>query len=127
MPTQTVQTSPDTEPSPRKPRRLRPLRLGCLVLLLLACGGPTALVGTAVTGPLTLPGGAELRAGTEDVVLSNFSFQNGTTYFLDLHGTGVRTIIEANYLEDSRTVELVLRHSTPEDRAEHRLFSWQLP
>jgi hypothetical protein len=127
MPTQTVQSSPDTEPSPRKARRLRPLRLGCLVLLLLACGGPTALVGAAATGPLTLPGGAELRAGTEDVVLSNFTFRNGTTYFLDLHGTGSRTMIEVNYLEDTRTVEVVLRHSTREDRAEQRLLTWQLP
>jgi hypothetical protein len=106
---------------------LRPIRLGCLLFFLLACGGPAVLVGAAAGGPLTLPGGAELRAGTEDVVLSNFSFQNGTTYFLDLHGSGVRTLVEANYLEDTRTVELVLRHSTREDRIEQRLLTWQLP
>ncbi|HET9493568.1 MAG TPA: hypothetical protein VFR15_05005 [Chloroflexia bacterium] len=106
---------------------MRPIRLGCLVFFLLVCGGPAALVGAAAGGPLTLPGGAELRAGTEDVVMSNFAFQNGTTYFLDLSGTGARTLIEANYLEDSRTIELVLRHSTREDRIEQRLLTWQLP
>jgi hypothetical protein len=85
------------------------------------------LVGAALAGPVGLPGGAELRAGSEDVVLSNFSFQNGTSYFVDVHGRGVRTILEANYLEESRTVEVVLRHSTREDRSEQRLLRWQLP
>ncbi len=111
----------------RKPRRLRPLKLGCIGLLLLACGVPAALVAAAAAGPLSLPGGAELRVGSRDVVLSNFSFQNGTSYFLDLHGSGVRTIIEANYLEDSRTIEIVLHHSTRQDSVEHRLVAVQVP
>jgi hypothetical protein len=127
MPVDPTPTPPEANAPARKPRRSRSLRLGCLVLLLIVCGGFATLVGAATAGPLIMPGGAELRAGAEDVVLSNFSFQNGTTYFLDLQGSGVRTIIETNYLEDTRTIEIVLRHSTREDRFEHRLLSWPLP
>ena len=98
-----------------------------MVLLLVACGGPAALVAAASAGPFSLPGGGELRAGTEDFVLSNFTFQNGTSYFVDLNGSGARAILAANYLEDKRTIEIVLHYSTREDRAEHRLLSWQMP
>jgi hypothetical protein len=127
MPVEPARTSAEAPPPGRKPRTWRPLRVGCLGLLLLACCGPAALVAAATAGPLQLPGGTELRAGSDDVVLSNFTFQNGTSYFLDMNASGVRTILEANYLEDTRTVELVLHHSTREDRAEHRLLSWQVP
>jgi hypothetical protein len=127
MPPDNIQAQPESERNGRKPRSWRLLRLGCAGLLLFACGAPAALVAAASAGPLQLPGGGELRAGSADFVLSNFSFQNGTSYFLDLHGTGARTILEANYIESARTIELVLLHSTREDRAEHRLLSWQVP
>lgn len=127
MPIETAPAAPEVTPPARKSRTWRPFRLGCAGLLLLACGGPAALVAAAAAGPLHLPGGAELRAGSEDVVLSNFTFQNGTSYFLDLHGSGARTILGANYLEDTHILELVLHHSTREDRVEQRLLSWQVP
>jgi hypothetical protein len=60
-------------------------------------------------------------------VLSNFSFHNGTTYFVDLKGQGARSILQLNYLHDRGELELVLKHSTREARGEHHILTLPAP
>ena len=76
---------------------------------------------------LELPGGHTLKAGSDDFVLSNYSFQKGTTYFLDLDGNGVRHIIELHSLTDSNTVELVFHSADREGTDERHLLTLPLP
>lgn len=119
----------DQQVRPARSGRWRPVRLGCLFLLLAVCGGISALTLAVGSGPISLfiPGGTEVSLGSNNTVLSNFSFQNGKSYFFDLNGNGVRNILEMNYLEDSRTVEVILHHSTRQDRSETRLLGFKLP
>jgi hypothetical protein len=86
------------------------------------CGLLVATVGAGEDG-LALPGGNVLRAGSDDFVLSNYSFQNGTTYFLDLDGNGVRSIVEVQRLSDIGTIQVVVHRATREQMAKHRLVS----
>ena len=64
---------------------------------------------------------------SQETVLSDYTFQNGTSYYLDLLGNGVRNIVEVNYLEDTRSVEIVLHHSTKEEQMEKQLLEMKLP
>ncbi len=86
---------------------------------------PLALRGGPVD--LRLPGGMELRAGSESFVLSSYSFQNGTTYFVDLNRSGARNILQLHYLADTRSVEVVLHHATQNEQSDSRLWSMPLP
>jgi hypothetical protein len=76
---------------------------------------------------LRLPGGTVLRAGSDDFVLSNYSFQNGDTYFLDINGSGVRNIIEIQRLSDAHTLQVVFHHATRDSKQEHHLVSLPTP
>jgi hypothetical protein len=98
-------------------------------MLLFVCGGVGLLVVALSSGPVTLgmPGRTELKLGSNDTVLSNFSFQEGTTYYFDLSGNGVRNIIELNYLQASRSLELVVHHSTKQEQSEKQLLTMKLP
>src|SRR5689334_3982980 len=80
--------------------RWRGVRVGCVGLLLFVCAGIGVLVAALRAGPVAvqMPGGTELRMGSQETVLSNFTFQDGTSYYLDLVGNGVRNIVEVNYL-----------------------------
>lgn len=115
--------------SVKRPSRWRILRWGCLTLLLFVCGGLGALVFALQSGPVTLviPGGTSLKLGSNDTVLSNFTFQNGKTYYFDLNGNGVRNIFELNYLSDYHSLELILHHTTKQDRDENQLLRLKLP
>lgn len=102
---------------------------GCLVVLLLLCMGAGLVAAALRAGPagLGLPGGSVLRAGSDDFVLSNYSFQTGTTYFLDLNGNGVRNILEVHRLADSGGIEVVFHHATKEAQNETRLLTLRGP
>ncbi len=107
----------------------RALRLGCLALLVTICGSIGLLGWALQSGPVTLQllGGSTLKFGSDDFVLSNYSFQNGTTYYIDLNGNGVRNILQLHYLEDTRRVELVLHYAEKTEQGEHRLGELALP
>jgi hypothetical protein len=71
--------------------------------------------------------GNHLKLGSDDFVLSNYSFQEGTTYYLDLNGGGVRNILQVEYLEEHHSLQLVLHHSSKGDRKENHLLEMKLP
>ncbi|MEO8288760.1 MAG: hypothetical protein ABI670_20260 [Chloroflexota bacterium] len=104
-------------------------RWGCLGVALFSCGGFGVLAVALQSGPIVLaiPGGTAVKLGSNDTVLRNSSFKAGTSYFFDLNGNGVRNILELNYLEDSHSLELVLHHSTKQERAENQLLHMNLP
>jgi hypothetical protein len=116
-----------TRPKPRRARRT--LGVGCLVVLVLLCGGLTALGVALKDGPVTLglPGNNALKLGSDDFVLSNSSFQDGTTYYADLKGDAVRNIIELHVLPDKRTMEIVLHHASKDEQSENHLFDVPMP
>jgi hypothetical protein len=119
-----------SELTTRKVSRLRRvLKLSCLGALLTVCGACGLLAVVLQSGPVTwgLPGGNTLRVGSEDFVLSDYSFKQGTTHSLDLDGNGVRTILQLQYLEESRTWEVVLHQASRERIWDQRLFSWRVP
>lgn len=98
-------------------------------LLFTLCGVAGMLVFALQTGPVTLPllGGNTLKVGSDSFVLSNYSFQNGTTYFLDLNGNGVRSIVQLHYLSDSHSLELVLHHADKTSEGDNQLATMRLP
>ncbi len=102
---------------------------GCLLFLLALCGGLTLLTAAVVAGDsgVALPGGSVLKVGADNFVLSNYSFQDGTSYFIDLNGNGTRNIVELNYLSTGRKVEFVLHYANREAEGEHRLATLPLP
>ena len=107
----------------------RAMRIGCLGMLLVLCAA-TGLLGWALrSGPLSmnLVGGNTFKMGSDAFVLSNYSFQNGTTYFLDLNGNGVRNILQLHYLADSHRLELVLHYANKTGQGEHHLWEMGLP
>ncbi len=81
------------------------------------------------SGPIQvkMPGESLLKLGSDDFVMSNYSFQNGTTYYLDLDGNGVRNIIQLHYMADSRKLEVVLHHATKDVMRDSSLFTMLLP
>ena len=107
----------------------RVARAGCLVVIVGLC----SLVGTIAvalqSGPIQvkMPGESRLKLGSDDFVISNYSFQNGTTYYLDIDGNGVRNIVQLHYLTDSRKLELVLHHATKDVMRDSNLFTMPLP
>lgn len=113
----------------RKGSRWGALKLGCLGLLVTLCSGAGALAFVLQSGPVTLrlPGANTLSLGSESFVLSNYSFQRGTTYFLDLNGNGVRNIIQLHYLSDTRSLELVLHYADRSREGDSRIASMPLP
>lgn len=129
-----VDSSRPAEPSqverPRTRRKtLRVFKIGCLGLLLILCGGVSLLGWALQSGPVTLKliGNNDLKLGSDDFVLSNYSFQNGTTYYIDLNGNGVRNILQLHYLEDTHRLELVLHYAEKTEQGEHHLAEIALP
>ena len=123
-------TSISSAAAPKAGRTIwRVVRMGCLGAFLLACGLISGLTIALQSGPVDmgLPFGNNLKVGSDDFVLSNYSFQSGNTYYLDLKGSGVRNIMQVEYLEESHTLQLVLHHSTKGDRKENRLLEMKLP
>ncbi|MFL5732020.1 MAG: hypothetical protein ACJ78Q_02370 [Chloroflexia bacterium] len=120
-----------TAPAAKKPRRrsLRILGTGCLLLCLFLCSGVGLLALALQSGPVQigLPNNNFLKLGSDNLVLSNSSFQNGTTYYLDLNGNGVRNILELHNLTDLHTFEIVLNHATKDDQREHHLLTMPSP
>ena len=121
----------ETIPTKRGHRRGRrkALGAGCLVCLLLACGS-AGLLGVLVrSGPVQvgLPGGNLLKLGSDSFVLSNYSFQNGTTYFADLNGNGVRNIVELHVLPDSHRFEIVLHSAAKGSQQEQNVLGGPMP
>lgn len=109
--------------------RRRALRLGCLGLLLAACAGLGTLGYALHSGSVTIHmlGGNTLKIGSSDFVLANSSFQDGTTYFVDLDGNGVRNILQLDYLSQTRSLELVLHYASRSAEGDHSLATLQLP
>ncbi|HST05614.1 MAG TPA: hypothetical protein VLQ48_12885 [Chloroflexia bacterium] len=107
----------------------RVLRVGCLSLFLVMCAAVSSLAVALQSGPvsLTLPVAGGIKIGSDDFVLSNYSFQNGTTYYFDLDSGGTRNILQLEYLEDTRSLQLVLHHSTKGDRQENKLVTVTIP
>ncbi len=105
------------------------VKMGCLGLLLVLCGGVGLLGWALQSGPLTLNlvGNNVLRLGSDDFVLSNYSFQNGTTYYVDLNGNDVRNILQLHYIEDSHRLELVLHYASKSEMNQHRIAEMSLP
>jgi hypothetical protein len=110
-------------------RSRRVLKLGCVSVLLLLCAGLSTLALTVQSGSLHLifPGGNVLKVGTDNFVMSNYSFQNGSTYFLDLNGNGVRNILQFHYLSDDKTLELVFHHANNTEMKNYQLLTMPLP
>ena len=110
-------------------RLRRTLKLGCLAMLLLFCGVTSALLLTVRSGSVALafPGESVLKLGTDSFVMSNYSFQNGSTYFLDFNGNGVRNILQFHYISDNNTIELVYHHASKTEMRNHQLLAVPLP
>ena len=108
---------------------MRVFKVGCLALLLISCGGVGLLGWGLQSGPVTLQlvGNNTLKLGSDDFVLSNYSFQTGTTYYIDLNGNGVRNILQLHYLENTHRVELVLHYADMSEQGEHHLGEVALP
>ena len=111
----------------RKARRL--LAISCLGLIFTVCLAvgffAFALRAGAILMPL--PGGTTARFGGDAFVLSNYSFQNGQTYYTDFKGNGVRNIVELHLLGDGKRLELVFHHSTATEQQENHLLDMPLP
>jgi hypothetical protein len=122
--------SPD--PAPRPKRTLRPRRVlgvGCLALCLVTCAAFGALVVALQSGPveIALPGNSALKFGSDNFVLSNSSFQNGTTYYADFKAIGIRDILEIHDLKDTHSFEIVFHHATKDEQKEQRLLAVPSP
>jgi len=126
-----MKSAPQPGKSPPAPsRRLgRALGLWSLGAALAFCALLGGLVGGMLFGPveLALPGGSALKLGTDDFVLSNYVFQNGTTYFVDFHAQGVRGILEFQHLKEFGRLEIVFNGATRDSRHSHKLVSFSVP
>ena len=107
----------------------RALKIGCLATLLGMCSCSGALLVALQNGPVVvgLPGGPTLRIGSDDFVLSNYSFREGTTYYVDLEMGGARNILEFRRIEDSGKLELVVHHADRNTQGETRLLTLDVP
>ena len=119
----------ETAPARRAWGARRVLKLGCLLSVLSVCGCFGVMLVALQSGPLTigLPGGAALRIGSDAFVLKDYSFRDGTTYFLDLNGAGDRNIIEFRYTEDDHKLDVVIHHADRNSQGDTRLFTLDLP
>ena len=118
------------QPPPRQGRTSwRALRFGCLGIFLLMCSLISGIAIALQSGPvnMNLPFSNTLKIGSDNFVLSNYSFQDGNTYYADLNGSGVRNILQVEYLEDTHSLQVVLHHSTKGDREENQLLQLKLP
>ncbi|HEX8600288.1 MAG TPA: hypothetical protein VF952_17440 [Chloroflexia bacterium] len=125
-----VEQTPDRSRGAKSSRRgMRALKVACLGFLLTMCGGLGLLGWALQSGPLTLQllGNNVLRLGSDDFVLSNYSFQNGTTYYIDLNGNNVRNILQLHYIEETHSLELVLHYADRSEQGEHHLAEVNLP
>lgn len=113
----------------KRSRLPRTLKFGCIVMLVLLCGVMSTLLLTVRSGSIDLafPGDNVLKLGTDSFVMSNYSFQNGSTYFLDFNGNGVRNILQFHYISDNKTVELVYHHASNTEMRNHQLLAISLP
>ncbi|HEX9987962.1 MAG TPA: hypothetical protein VGE45_05720 [Chloroflexia bacterium] len=100
-----------------------------MVALLAVFGVFGGLAVALQSGPVSvgLPGGGVVKVGSEDMVLSNYSFQNGTTYFLDLKASGTRNILQLNYLEDKHEIEIMIKHATRQEQGERHFLTLPVP
>lgn len=121
---------PEETPSSRKVHPMRrALKIGCLATLLMVCGCFGTFAVLLQSGPLTigLPFVGALRVGSDDFVLSNYSFSDGTTYFLDLDGNGQRNILEFRHTKEDNRFEIVLHHADGKSQGDKRLLTLDLP
>ncbi|HUP26940.1 MAG TPA: hypothetical protein VM409_00780 [Chloroflexia bacterium] len=65
--------------------------------------------------------------GSDSFVLSNYSFQQGTTYYVDLDGNGVRNIVQLHYITDRKSLEFVVHQASREAMQDHTLLTLPLP
>ena len=107
----------------------RVARTGCLLVMVGLCASVGAIAMALQSGPLELkvPGDSLLKLGSDDFVMSNYSFQNGTTYYLDLDGNGVRNIVQLHFMTDNRKLELVLHHASKETVRDSTLLTMPVP
>lgn len=107
----------------------RVVRAGCLLVLVGLCTSVGAIGMALQSGPMELraPGDNLLKVGSDDFVMSDYSFQNGTTYYLDLDGNGVRNIVQLHYMTDNRKLELVLHHASKDAMRDTNLFTIPIP
>jgi hypothetical protein len=110
-----------------RPRRV--LGIGCLVVCLVLCAAIGGIAVALQAGPVEigLPNNNLLKLGSDDFVLSNSSFQNGTTYYVDLNGNGARSILELHNLKDTHSLEIVFNHATKDEQREHHLLTLPSP
>lgn len=121
---------PEDAPVPRQAHPLRrALKIGCLVTFLTICGCFGTFLVLLQSGPVTigLPFGSALRLGSDDFVLSNYSFRDGTTYFLDFNGNGQRNILEFRHTKEDNKLEIVLHHADSKSQGDTRLLTLDLP
>jgi hypothetical protein len=88
-----------------------------------------AVVVALQAGPVAigLPNNNVLKLGSDNFVLSSSSFQNGTTYYFDFSGNGVRHILELHDLTDSHSFEIVVHQAVGGNLDEHRLITLPSP
>src|SRR5207249_10173439 len=98
-------------------------------VLLMLCVGVGVVAMALQGGPVTfhLLNGSALKLGSDDFVLSNASFQNGTTYYADLKGSGERDILEIHDLRYTHSIEIVLHHATKDQQRESHLVTLPSP
>jgi hypothetical protein len=121
---------PEDRPAPRQARPLRrALKIGCLATLLAVCGCFGTFAALLQSGPVTigLPFVGAFRLGSDDFVLSNYSFRDGTTYFLDFNGNGQRNILEFRHTEEDNRLEIVLHHADSNSQGDTSLLTLDLP
>ena len=126
-------TNEDAAPARAIPRQRRTawrvLKFGCLGIFLLMCGLISGITIALQSGPvnMSLPFSNTLKLGSDDFVLSNYSFQDGNTYYLDLNGNGTRNILQIEYIEDTHSLQLTLHHSSKSSNEENQLLRVRLP
>ena len=108
--------------------RYRVAKIGCLSIMLTMCACLGTLLVALQSGPVTIGlGGAVLRLGSDSFVLSNYSFRDGTTYFIDLSGSERRDILEFRHTDEDHKLEVVLHHADREFQGDTHLMTFELP
>ncbi len=128
-PEQVIAPSEEKSPVERAHTVRRALKIGCLTLLLAMCGCLGALLVALQSGPVTISllGGTTLRIGSDDFVLSNYSFREGTTFSFDLDGNGERNILEFRHIEDEHRLEVVIHHADSQSQGDTHLLTLDVP
>lgn len=107
----------------------RALKAGCIIIFLTMCSCLGTLVIALQGGPVSiaLPFGNTLRIGSDDFVLKDYSFRDGTTYFIDWSGNGARNIVEFRLTDEDRGLDVVVHHADPSSQGDTRLLTLTLP